>query len=315
MAALHPRLVQEMNAVHRELADKGELPSADELQTHYSTFRQRFGPDVLRGLDGHSLLDLMKGNGRDGLVYWLEFKDDEEFPAHFGSIAGGSALKYGVYRRRETGAWTTGSSSAQREIPISEAVGIAVAHRNQLLAACDMIAELEPDRGDGAYAELQAALLRVAPDVQDSSWGHKYLSLIFPEKLDDYHAASYQRFYLIKALERPPDEEGRYGNAFRFIRLAREFGWPMKHLTTAMSRRSGSTHRYWRVGTRSGSSNESYWDMMRERSVVAIGWRLLGDLSGAIGREDFKEGLKRELAGKYPKDPSVIGRAAQQIVH
>jgi len=30
---------------------------------------------------------------RDSLVYWLEFKDDEEFPAIFGSIAGGSALK------------------------------------------------------------------------------------------------------------------------------------------------------------------------------------------------------------------------------
>jgi len=36
---------------------------------------------------------------RDSLVYWLEFKDDEEFPASFGSIAGGSALKFGIYRR------------------------------------------------------------------------------------------------------------------------------------------------------------------------------------------------------------------------
>jgi 5-methylcytosine-specific restriction protein B len=37
------------------------------------------------------------------MVYWLEFKDDEEFPAIFGSISGGSALKFGVFRRAETG--------------------------------------------------------------------------------------------------------------------------------------------------------------------------------------------------------------------
>ena len=40
---------------------------------------------------------------RDGMIYWLEFKNDDEFPSIFGSIAGGSALKYGFYRRQETG--------------------------------------------------------------------------------------------------------------------------------------------------------------------------------------------------------------------
>jgi 5-methylcytosine-specific restriction protein B len=46
---------------------------------------------------------------KDSLVYWLEFKNDEEFPAKFGSIAGGSALKFGFYWRQKTGAWMTGS--------------------------------------------------------------------------------------------------------------------------------------------------------------------------------------------------------------
>jgi 5-methylcytosine-specific restriction enzyme B len=48
---------------------------------------------------------------RDSLVIWLEFKNDEEFPAIFGSIAGGSALKFGIYRSKETGAWMTGHST------------------------------------------------------------------------------------------------------------------------------------------------------------------------------------------------------------
>jgi hypothetical protein len=35
---------------------------------------------------------------RESLVYWLEFKNDDEFPGQmFGSIAGGSAHKFGCF--------------------------------------------------------------------------------------------------------------------------------------------------------------------------------------------------------------------------
>jgi 5-methylcytosine-specific restriction protein B len=55
----------------------------------YTTFRRRFGPDALARLDGEALLDGMRLHGnKDSLVYWLEFKNDEEMPGHFGSIAG-----------------------------------------------------------------------------------------------------------------------------------------------------------------------------------------------------------------------------------
>ena len=50
----------------------------------------------------------------------------------------------------------------------------------------------------------RVGLSRMAPDVQDTAWGHKYLSLLFPEKLDDYHVPTYQRFHLIKLGQVPP---------------------------------------------------------------------------------------------------------------
>ena len=66
--------------------------------------------EVLKRLGGEELLNLMHARpSKDSLVYWLEFKNDEEFPAKFGSIAGGSALKFGFYWRQKTGAWMTGS--------------------------------------------------------------------------------------------------------------------------------------------------------------------------------------------------------------
>src|SRR5438046_579993 len=86
-----------------KLLESGELMPEARLATLYATFRQRFSPDALMQLDGETLLDTMHLHGnQDSLAYWLEFKNDAEFPAVFGSIAGGSALKFCIYRKRET---------------------------------------------------------------------------------------------------------------------------------------------------------------------------------------------------------------------
>jgi 5-methylcytosine-specific restriction protein B len=128
------------------------LYSKAQLSTFYETFRQRFGPDRLRNLDGEALLAAIHDHGnRDSLVYWLEFKSDDEFPADFGSIAGGSALKFGVYKRNETGVWMTGSPTKQRELTIEEAVGIARKHRDQLVKGAEIIERFSSDGTDADY--------------------------------------------------------------------------------------------------------------------------------------------------------------------
>ena len=76
---------------HQQLVNEGKLPSQEHLDKEYALFHERFGPSVLAGLDGEPLLSLMHDHGnRDSLVYWLEFKNDDEFEtSKFGSIAGG----------------------------------------------------------------------------------------------------------------------------------------------------------------------------------------------------------------------------------
>lgn len=57
------------------MVDSGELPSPATLAQYYDNFRSRFGPEVLRNLDGETLLETMHGFGSyDSMVYWLEFK-------------------------------------------------------------------------------------------------------------------------------------------------------------------------------------------------------------------------------------------------
>lgn len=112
---LDERIKKDLLDRYQARLGRGELLSKAQLETYCATFRRRFGPEVLATLDGEALLTTMHEHGnRDSLVYWLEFKNDDEFPGlPFGSIAGGSALKFGLYKRNETGAWMTGSPKKQ----------------------------------------------------------------------------------------------------------------------------------------------------------------------------------------------------------
>src|SRR5262245_46182071 len=197
---LEPSVKQRILERSQQLNAEGKLLSRPQLEQFYSAFRDRFGPDRLANLDGEALLEAMHPHGnRDSLVYWLEFKNDDEFPARFGSISGGSALKFGIFRRKETGEWeTSGDRNNPKRISVTEAVGIARKHRDQLLRGVEALAQLPPNGSDNDYEALQERLDRDAPDVSDLAWGHKYFSLLFPEKLDDYHVPDLQRFHLLK---------------------------------------------------------------------------------------------------------------------
>ena len=310
---LHPLLLKELKRVHEELLANGELHSPEALQGFYATFRERFGPEVLRAQDGEALLSLMHETTHEGMVYWLEFKKGDEFPAIFGSISGGSALKFGLYRSKKTRKWTTGAPKAPQTITTQEAVAIARRNRDQLVAASELLAALPKGSSAEAYAKLQEELARVAPDVQDSSWGHKYLALIHPNKLDDYHALSYQRFHLVKLLQEPATTEGRYANASRYMALAAALQWPMNHVSTVLNQRNGRPYSYWRIGTRDGDGGASHWDRMRRESIVAVGWPRLEDLTAAVATDEFKDIVRERLAQTYPAAPNVIGQTAQQL--
>jgi 5-methylcytosine-specific restriction protein B len=299
---------QQMNA-------EGRLLSRSQLEVYHSTFRSRFGPDKPANLDGEALLEMMHGQGKDSLVYWLEFKNDDEFPARFGSISGGSAFKFGVFRRKETGTWVTADEGNNpKDLTVEEAVAIARKHRDQLLRGVDQLRQLPASGTDADYRGLQDGLDRDAPDVSGLAWGHKYFSLLFPDKLDDYHVPDLQRFHLLKMLQRPPEGPGRYICAGRFVAAAAELGVLLNNLSEVLNSFHGRKHRYWRVGTSDGTAPRNRWPVMRDGGCVAIGWDKTGDLSALEANKEGRERLQELLAEKHPADPSVTGRARTQIM-
>src|SRR5436190_19584517 len=100
-AELDPRITEELKKLYKSLEEQGNLLTREQLAEYYNTFRNRFGPDKLRNLDGEVLLNVMHDmQNRDSLFYWLEFNDDEECPSpRFGSIAGGITCKFGLCRK------------------------------------------------------------------------------------------------------------------------------------------------------------------------------------------------------------------------
>jgi 5-methylcytosine-specific restriction protein B len=310
-------IIEELKATCKAIEEAGELLTRDQLARYFATFRARFGPDRLKSLNGPDLLETMHSHGnKDSLVYWLEFKDDDEFPSpQFGSISGGSAYKFGLFRKRETGKWVTGAPQNEQELTLEQAIEKATQHRDQLLKGVDLLDKLPVNGTDEDYQRLQEAMDRDAPDVSNLAWGHKYLYLISSDKLDDFHNPDYQRFHLLRLLQLPPQQVGRYVAAGRFVALADLLAIPMNNLTAAINKRDGGTpYTYWRIGTTAGSDQQSYWEMMRQGNCVAVGWSQVGDLSEIpntrAGKDQIRETL---LAQGVYQDRATAGRIAQQL--
>ena len=304
---VHPKLAQVIKDTQKRLLNDGKLPTPDKLQNYYATFRERFGPDVLRNLDGEALLTTMHSHNRtnrNSLVYWLEFKNDEEFPFIFGSISGGSALKFGVYQNAKTGAWMSRDpSNYPVEISLDQAIEIARRHRDQLLRGVALLEKHPLNGSDADYQTLQQGMDEQAPDVSGVAWGHKYFSLLFPDKLDDYHSAYYQRFHLVKLLQPniPDERTGRYIAAGRFVAAARELERLMNHLTTVLNVYNGRPYHYWSILASDARNPDTLnWKLQHEGSFAAVTWGELGDLSELSHDSPSKKNLRQMMDPVYP---------------
>lgn len=325
---MESRLFEELRATVSKGLASGELLSASQVDSQLRVFRDRFGPDVLRGLDGEPLLKLM--HGRDDpssrcLTYWLEFQKDDTFDTYcFGSIAGGSAFKFGIFQTKADGAWVINADGGKKILSVAEATEIARKQRAELLAGAELLRSLQAsDSSDGTYARLQTEMEKVAPTLSGDGWAHKYWFLLNPAHLDDYHSAAYQRFHLFKLLQTPPDGSGignaksRFSCAGRYAALARELDAPMSSMTRALNKRS-PFHRYWRVGTTSGTTGESRWSEMQEGAFVSVGWKdHVQDLSNVVSldRADAREAIRVSLLPMYTGKPTIASRKAGEILN
>lgn len=312
---LLPEIAKKISDTVEKLLNEEKLKPETQYKAYFQTFKENFGPEVLMKIDGEELLEAMYGSSnKSSMVYWLEFKNDEEFPGIiFGSIAGGSALKFGIFRKKETGEWTIGHSTAQETISVPQAIEIARRNRNQLIECCHILDSFPVGASDLDYVELNQRLKAAGPDIVETSYIHKYLHLLYPEKIDDFHNENLQKYQLIKMLQIPPEGGGRYSAAGCYTRISRELHLIVNHLTTALYHLNGSPHSYWRIGTT--DSETSYWTKMQIQKYVSIGWPDIGDLSEYTEyNQENRETIKSLISTSYPNTPQSVGYNSKQIL-
>lgn len=304
--------------VYQKMLAENMFLSEGKINECYETFRIHFSPEKLKSLDGEALLHTLFNHSNKGsLVYWLEFKNDDELPTNkFGGIAGGSAIKFGIYRRKEDGKWITGRSRDMKETPVEQAVAIAREKRDLLVRGAEIIASMPDNYDDNTYVKLQQDLTEELGTLGDTAWVHKYYHMLFPNRIGDFHAPNFQRFYLIKLLEMPIKEDGRYALEGQYLRMAKGLSMPLQHFTDVIYEMFGPVHSYWRIGTRTSDGDKSYWDDMKGNGYVSVGWPDLGDLDRLDYSTDTKarEQLKDLLNQYYLNDQRITGKRAYQLL-
>ena len=277
---LNEDLLHKIKNTREILLDNEKLPTESELNAYYDIFKQKFGPDTLSQLDGIELLDKLHDlQDPNSLAYWLEFKNDDEFPAIFGGISGGSALKYKIYRRKETGKWTTGSSRDQYEISEAKAIEFARLHRDQFIEGCKILEKMPSDPSKVDYKQLQLDMDELVPDLSNRAWGRKYFSLIFPDILDDFHSSAFQRTRLTQIHLKSELGDGRYINSWFFMKLKKVLGFPMNHITSTLKTMFKSPYKYWIYQVQNLEDKQELLDFMKENEVLCIPLQESGDLN------------------------------------
>lgn len=294
----------------QNLLDAGTIRPEERMEKEYALFQRRFGYDVLQNLTGEDLIEsIFNTMNKESLAYWLEYKNDDSFDTmQYGSVSGGGAHKYIIYKRKVDQRWVTG---AKEELEVGEAIRRGEEIRNAILHGADFIRDLQVN-GQDDYHQLQLRLDNLK--IGQYGWIHKYYHMLYPDRICPYHSTRYQQ-HTLYCLGIKPESDQLYLLTGQITRLLRELPMRSCHAMRALVELYGPPVSYYRIGTTMGDSGTSMWDVMGGHSCVAIGWSELGDLRryGPEGEAETKDKIRIEFEQHYAKDKRAEGRQVNEI--
>ncbi len=299
------KMVQEVEANRLEPHKKSE----GEIYEIYREFQKRFSPDFLNSLVGNEILYniFLTAYGRDSLCHWLEYGTDCEL---FGSIAGGSAFKYGLFQRKEDGKWNTGSPQHPIELEESQAILHGQEIRDRIVAGYQVICDFHLET-DEDYEALDRQLNGVLGRFANYSWIRKYYHMMFPDKFSCFYSEGYQKHVLYGLGIRP--NKTYYGRSGQLALITKSVGLPPVYFAEDCIEWFGKLKHFYRLG--SSNQDGNYAESWQENGIIAIGWPKLGDLrkcdtQGILDRRMVAERLSRIY---YNGNESTSSRKAGEI--
>ena len=291
-----------------------EIPEDKEtIRQALSVFESKFNPAVLSALTDDNLLQSIfytSGDNSDALCYWLEAK--KEYRYLFGGIAGGSAFKFALFQKKETGNWTTGSPQKPQELSDEEALELGKQIRDKLVAGANLIQSAELHSIED-YEQLDEDIRNTIGDqLYNLTWVHKYFELICPDKLSGFHSADWQCHALRCLKIRPSDKY--YVRSGQLSMIENYAGMYYREFFHVLHDKFGSAKQFFRLGTSDGTQN--YASAWKQRSVVGLGWKDLGSLTEYVSGDGLDRSAVADKLTElyYPGDARTSSRKAGEIV-
>lgn len=270
-----------------------------------NSFIEKFGPDAIAELSGKELLTrlfISDVENKDNMCYMLEFHP--QIKEIYGSIAGGSSFKYGLFYHKKNMCWTTGSPSKPQTLTEEEAIKVAESMRDGLLEGARIIGEHKEFDSVEGYTYLYNKLSHIP--LIDNVWVLKYYQMLFPNELPVFYARNYQIDVLRFLKQEPsPIPLVRMGQIALFVKQCGissvEFAQiyykycsagpadPDDDDTNALADNNDDRVRYWLYTPGEGSG---MWDKFYSDGIMAIGWGEIGDLRTFISKKAMKQKMK-----------------------
>lgn len=207
--------------LERELDLAALFAALPMLQSQRNLFLGRFGAEHLAELNGAELLGLLPlAASDDSLCAWLRQRRTPEFDtALFGDIGDAGSEEFGLWWDETAGVWLAAGSAGTRQIDEDEAITLALALRDEFVAAVGALrplSVLRPEQLDPVA--VQRAVAAVAPRLVGSAWLHKYLHLHHPDRVTSAATAAELDAHL-RRLGLPPGRRGLYERDIRIIQF------------------------------------------------------------------------------------------------
>lgn len=303
------------NILTKHIEESGlELPSNDEaVEQCRAGFIERYSPEKLAALSDEEVLQYIfysSGDNSDALCYWIERNTQcREF---FGSIAGGSAYKFGLFQKKDTGVWTSGSANNSKELSDEEALQLGKSIRDALVNGSKLISEANPQTIED-YEKMDDDLKELIGDqFYNMAWFHKYYAMTTGDILSCYHNDTWQFHVLYSLLIKPSTKF--YARSGQIAMVRKYANMSLDSMHHVIGDKFGMPKSFVRIGTSDNVMN--YVDEWRRRSVVGIGWKDIGSLESYL----YGDGIdKKAIADKlqeiyYGNDARIASRKAGELV-
>ena len=290
-----------------------EIPcSRSNIETAIREFQERFSPEKLAAIEDENLLTSLfytVGDNTEALCCWLEHNADCR--EYFGSIAGGSAYKFGLFQKKDTGEWMTGSPQKPEVLSEEQALEIGKTIRDALVKGVDIINNAILDNLSD-FEKLDEDLKHgVGEQYYNLAWFHKYFSIICPKKLSGFHSNDWQT-HVLRCLRINPSEK-YYARSAQLAKIENYAGMYYREFFAVVFEEFGGIKHFVRIGTKDDVKN--YVAEWQQKSVVGIGWRAIGSLQDYVAGDGInRDAITEKMMEEYfHDDKKTASRKAGEL--